>query len=86
MDYTSHILIGISIGLLQKDATRKSIIKTSIFSVLPDIFQIPYYFFLGHIKNRAFNWPEVQDWSGFRGTHEMIDALWNIPHSFLFVL
>ncbi len=86
MDYTSHILIGITVGLLEKKASRKSLIKTAFFSVLPDIFQIPYYFFLGHLKNRSFNWPEVQDWAGFRGTHPFIDALWNIPHSILFAL
>lgn len=84
MDFISHGLIGTTVGLLQKDYSKKSVLKTTFFGVLPDLFQIPYYFALGHLKNRPFNWPQVSDWDGFRGTHPWLDALWDVPHSLLF--
>jgi len=86
MDFISHGLVGITIGLLDNKKTKKKILATSFFSVLPDIFQIPYYLGLGYIKDRPFNWPKLEDWTNFRGVHPFLDAFWDIPHSFLFLV
>jgi hypothetical protein len=85
MDFLSHGLIGAAIGLLAKRPTKAVVIKAAIFGLLPDVFQIPYYLGLGHLKNRPYNWPEIADWEGFRGTHTWLDACWDIPHSFFFL-
>ncbi|MBC7863859.1 MAG: hypothetical protein IAF38_12865 [Bacteroidia bacterium] len=86
MDVASHALVGVAIGLIEKNRTKKTILKTSFFSFLPDIFQLPYYLAVGNSKNRSFNWPQPEDWTGFRGTHPFLDTLWNVPHSIFFLL
>jgi len=86
MDFISHGLIGATLGLLDKNRTKKKVLAISFFSVLPDIFQIPYYLGLGYIKHRPCYWPNIEDWTNFRGTHPVLDAFWDIPHSLFFVL
>jgi hypothetical protein len=85
MDFISHLLIGGIIALLVK-ASKKTKYLIVLFSILPDLFEIPLYLFVGSINARVFWIPNNADWIGFRVLHPVWTALWDIPHSLLFLL
>lgn len=85
MDILSHGLIGHLIGH-QQNRTKKEKLLTWFFGLLPDLFQIPYYVFVGR-KNNRFCWiPHHKDREGFRGKYPKRDLLRDIPHSLFSVL
>lgn len=86
MDIISHALIGCAVGQFDRDAKMKKVGAVGLFAMLPDFFQLPYYLVLGYKHNRDYYIPYIEDWIGFRGQMPMLDLVWDIPHSLLFVL
>lgn len=86
MDTFSHGLIGSAIGQYNGNSNLRKIGLIGLIAMLPDIFQIPYYLVLGYIKNRPFFIPYNEDWVMFRGQFPILDLLWDIPHSLLFLI
>ena len=84
MDIVSHALIGRAL-VTQKD-TKPDILWVSLFGALPDFFQFPLYIVVGYLHNRPFFFPMTSDWNGFRSAHPVWSLLWEIPHSYLFLL
>lgn len=85
MDIVSHGLIGAALSVHPR-YKKKEILVISLFGLLPDLFQIPVYLFLGFIKNRPFWFPQNTDWIGFRDAYPVWSALWEIPHSLFFLV
>jgi hypothetical protein len=85
MDFVSHAIIGGIAGSASKQQKR-DIIFGSLFSVLPDIAQIPLFFYIGFLRNRFLWMPLDADWAGLRALHPGWVAFWDIPHSIFFVL
>lgn len=83
MDFLSHILIGIALSVLSGNPSNYSTI--TLFAVLPDLFLIPLYLYLGHDKKRKSWIPKKSDWSGFRESNKILSALWEAPHSLFFL-
>jgi len=80
MDIVSHALIGSLIA--SKTHNPKVVFWSTIFSVLPDIPQIPQYFFVGFLGRRKFWIPKSQDWKGVTAKYPGWAAQYFIPHSF----
>jgi hypothetical protein len=84
MDIVSHALLG---RVLVTSRDRKpDIYLVTLFGALPDLFQFPLYLFVGYLHQRPFFYPLTSDWTGIREAYPLWSALWEIPHSFLFVL
>lgn len=82
MDVVSHAIIG---GMLVDSRKGKRLLGwAAFFSVLPDIFQIPIYLFLGYVNHRPFFFPLNSDWEGVRSQYPALMLWWEIPHSLLF--
>ena len=84
MDIVSHALIGKIISLPEK--SKRPVFWIIFFSVLPDFFQLPFYFFLGYINKRPFLIPHNSDWEGVRNLYPVLDFIQAMGHSFLFAL
>ena len=54
--------------------------------MLPDIFTIPAYAYVGFISDRLFFVPNPSDWLGFRNLHPIWSLFWELPHSLIFLL
>ena len=87
MDIISHLLIGEILALPSQSNLKDNLIVAA-FAVLPDITQLPIYLHIGHVNKRYFWWPKNSDWlhKRFRSRHPAWSALWELPHSFLFLL
>ncbi|MGC9968690.1 MAG: metal-dependent hydrolase [Minisyncoccia bacterium] len=85
MDVVSHILIGTVLGSASA-ASPGDIATITLFSLLPDLFQIPLYLRVGEEYHRYFWISHDKDWRGFRGHHPFWSDLWEIPHSLLFLV
>lgn len=85
MDIVSHGLIGL---VVKKDKAvfSKQTLILFFFGILPDLLQIPLYLFVGFLNNRFLWIPQNNDWIGFRELHPIPSMLWEVPHSFLFLL
>ena len=86
MDIISHGLIGCAIGQFESKAKLKKVGAVGLTAMLPDFFQVPYYLILGYLHNRPYYLPLNEDWAGFRGQLPMLDLVWDIPHSLIFVI
>ena len=84
MDVISHGIIGRAIANSKTNGKDKG--KIILFAILPDLFQIPIYLFLGYINKRPLFIPLNTDWSGMREKYPNLMKLLDIPHSFLFLL
>lgn len=85
MDILSHLLIGLILASLLR-CNRKKTFLIMLFSIIPDLFQIPLYLYVGY-ENARFLWiPLSVDWIGFRLVHPILSLLWEIPHSFFFAM
>lgn len=84
MDIVSHGIIGRACAAPKSGGKETALIV--FFAVLPDLFQIPLYIFLGYINNRPFFFPQNSDWVGFRSAYPYWSQLWEIPHSFFFLI
>lgn len=84
MDIVSHALIGTVIAA--KKHSRKLTYVAAFFSFLPDLTQIPLYLIVGKFADRWLWIPQNIDWIGFRELHPLWSMLWEIPHSFFFLL
>lgn len=84
MDVISHILIGKIISFFDRK-TKKAGFWAMLFSFLPDLGQIPFYIYLGIENIRPFLFPYNADWNNARNLHPFLTALWEIPHSFIFI-
>ncbi|HCC59736.1 MAG: hypothetical protein A2402_02630 [Candidatus Staskawiczbacteria bacterium RIFOXYC1_FULL_37_43] len=82
MDILSHILIG---KIISFNKTKVAQIWAMLFSFLPDLGQLPFYLVLGYENARPFLFPYNSDWMGARATHPFLTAMWDIPHSFIFL-
>lgn len=85
MDFVSHAIIGGTIGAAYKEKKR-NVLFAALFAVLPDITQIPLFFYVGYLRHRFLWIPYDADWAGVRAPHPGWSALWDIPHSLFFVL
>ena len=84
MDVVSHAILG---GMLVDSRKGRRLLGWALFfSVLPDIFQIPIYAFLGYINQRPFWYPYTSDWGGVRAKYPLLMLWWEIPHSLFFWL
>lgn len=84
MDIVSHAIIGRAV--VTPKSTRKEASIIVFFAILPDIFQIPTYIFLGYVNNRFLFFPHNDDWIGFRDAYPHWSQLWEIPHSLFFLI
>ena len=86
MDLVSHALVG----NIFKEASRVNSIRDKIivvsFAFLPDLPVLLVYLLLGHEKGRPYWIPYNSDWMGVRAAHPIWAALWEIPHSLLFLI
>ena len=85
MDIVSHVLIGGALAVPVANSAQEVGIIT-LFSVLPDLFQIPLYLRIGSLYHRSFWISHSYDWKGFRKAHPLWSELWEIPHSLLFLV
>ncbi len=86
MDIISHGLIGCAIGQFYCKTNVKKVGIAGMTAMLPDFFQIPYYLTLGYLCDRPFYIPYNEDWTGFRGQLPLLDLVWDVPHSLLFLV
>jgi len=84
MDIGSHILFGRALATAPK-ISRRNIFLITFFSYLPDLPQTFTYIYLGFVNSRPYWFPLNSDWEGFRELYPFWIALWEIPHSLLFV-
>ena len=84
MDIVSHALIGRA--LVTSKSKKFDTYLVTAFGALPDLFQIPLYIFVGYLHARPFYYPLTSDWQGVRNAYPLWAALWEIPHSFFFLL
>ena len=85
MDIVSHGLMGLAVKKNKVIFSKESVVLF-LFGILPDLFQIPLYAFVGFIHNRFLWIPENSDWFGFRELYPIPSMLWEIPHSFFFLI
>jgi membrane-bound metal-dependent hydrolase YbcI (DUF457 family) len=85
MDFVSHILSGVAIAQCEKPHKRKAKWIITFAAFVPDIPVAVVYVLLGHSLNRPWWIPYNSDWIGIRESHLVWSALWEIPHSFLFL-
>jgi len=80
MDFVSHGLIGAALaaGVAKTPDEAAGII---LFSVLPDIPQIPLYLYIGKINHRFLWIPKNSDWFGIRHKHPKWFILQDFPNS-----
>ena len=86
MDVLSHFIIGETFGIFQNSLKDNLIVAS--FGVLPDLTHVPLYFYVGYLNKRFLWWPKNADWykHNFRQQNPKWSALWELPHSFLFLL
>ena len=84
MDILSHALIGKVIAA--RKHSRRVMYTGMLFSIMPDLFQIPLYLVVGTYANRFLSIPQIVDWVGFRAAHPVWTMLWEIPHSVFFLI
>lgn len=85
MDGFSHLLMG---GILQAAGGvegRRAQIVTIVCAALPDLPSVVVYPLLGHANGRPFWIPQHADWEGLHVLHPWWAALWDVPHSLLFL-
>ena len=85
MDIISHILIGKIISFFDRK-NKTAGFWAMLFSFLPDLSQVPFYIYLGVKNMRLFVFPYNADWNTARGFYPFLTALWEISHSFFFLL
>ena len=85
MDFISHLLVGILIALLLNSSKKMACWIVGL-SILPDIFEMPLYLYVGAINSRAFWIPSNGDWAGFSLSHPLQSTLWYVPHSLIVIL
>ncbi|MGA2434793.1 MAG: hypothetical protein ABSG25_05850 [Bryobacteraceae bacterium] len=86
MDFVSHGLIGGFVATFQRPGHSHSSWWITAFAVLPDLPVLVVYLLLGRSLNRPLWLPRETDWVGMRTAHPIWSAMWEIPHSFFFVL
>ncbi len=85
MDFVTHSLTGFLLG----EAKRYSAIEKGeiiFWSVLPDLVQIPLYYYLGKKNHRFLYWPLPEDWDGLPSRRPDLWLIWLVPHSLPFFL
>jgi len=85
MDFVSHALMG-RVLASSPTTSKRDLWVIILFSVMPDIPHIANYLYLGYIKKRPLWIPHNSDWAGFRTLHPIGSALWEIPHSVIFLV
>jgi len=86
MDFVSHMLVG----NIFKEAGRVNSFKNKLivvsFAFLPDVpGLLVVYPLLGHEHGRAYWFPHNSDWVGVHAAHPLWAAIWEVPHSLLFL-
>lgn len=87
MDTVSHVFVGASIGELSGHRNRRRIALTGLFAALPDLpcFLVGYPI-AGYLADRDWLIPQDADWDGLREAYPFVAVLWELPHSFLFLM
>jgi hypothetical protein len=86
MDLVSHGLMGSFAATFQRSGQSHPSWWITAFAVLPDLPVLAVYLLLGRSLDRPLWIPRETDWAGVRAAHPVWPAMWEIPHSFFFVL
>ncbi len=86
MDLISHVLVGKAFQESSRVRAWKDKLVIISFAVMPDLPLLIVYLLVGREKGRAFWIPHNSDWSGVREAHPIWSAMWEVPHSVIFLL
>ncbi len=86
MDLVSHALIGKIFQVSSKLANFRAKFIVVLFAVVPDFPVLLVYLLLGREKGRPYWIPHSLDWIGIREAHPIWSAMWEVPHSLLFLI
>lgn len=84
MDFVSHALVGaLLLGRGRQPRREQALVVGA--AVVPDLPCVPVYLLVGHDRGRPLWIPRHDDWDGVRAAHPGWSALWEVPHSVLFL-
>ena len=85
MDVVSHALVGVLVAMAAGVRLWRHRAAMGLVAAAPDAPVAIVYLLLGRAHDRPFWIPLHSDWEGVRAAHPVWSALWEAPHSLLFL-